>query len=368
MHTYYDILGISVKATQEEILRAYREKIIKAHPDRGGKAEDFIKIRKSYEILSDSYMRFKYNQWIIKNNRYYWGNLLKEFTVKICKDKNLESKIISILDINDGLYLELNGKPSEAGAAKAIKSCLMIIQKNNPECYKQCLELNAICNDIILTHRPFSPKTQFAFKEKAFKFILYFAFILIIICFSVFITEISSMEKESVSHGDDHKLVEEVSSQPGYKETIFQTGDIPYSSHFGNGEYDDKSLSKLIIENFSDKSAVVLLETVDNIVIRNIFIQHGDSFTMKHIPNSKCIIKVMFGNSWNSSKNNGEYFPNGGFMKNISYMQSRHDDLFDFTPIIHTDRVEYPTYSITLHTVKNGNLRTQSIDEEEFFK
>ena len=86
---------------------------------------------------------------------------------------------------------------------------------------------------------------------------------------------------------------------------------------------------------------------------------------MKHIPAYDCIIKVMFGNQWNSSKSNGEGYTPGGFMEHPSYMQS--SDIFDFNPIRLDNAIKYPTYSITLHKVENGNMQTEDIDKETFF-
>ena len=78
-------------------------------------------------------------------------------------------------------------------------------------------------------------------------------------------------------------------------------------------------------------------------------------------------IKVMYGNSWNSEKNNGTNLPKGGFMKNVSFTKSKNNDLFDYTFENSYDGISYPTYSITLHKVRNGNMETVSIDKEDFF-
>jgi hypothetical protein len=47
----YRILGVRPDATPEEIKAAYREKIRKAHTDRGGKHEDAAEINAAYAIL-----------------------------------------------------------------------------------------------------------------------------------------------------------------------------------------------------------------------------------------------------------------------------------------------------------------------------
>ena len=63
---YYAILGVSEKATQLEIKKAYRRMARKYHPDRNGNGahgEDMIKrINAAYEILSDHHKRAQYDE------------------------------------------------------------------------------------------------------------------------------------------------------------------------------------------------------------------------------------------------------------------------------------------------------------------
>lgn len=48
----YRVLGLSGEATAAEVKAAYRRRVGEAHPDRGGSASEFIKVRAAYEILS----------------------------------------------------------------------------------------------------------------------------------------------------------------------------------------------------------------------------------------------------------------------------------------------------------------------------
>jgi DnaJ-class molecular chaperone len=47
----YEILQIQRNATDEEITKAYRRMSLKYHPDKGGTADEFIKINMAYQIL-----------------------------------------------------------------------------------------------------------------------------------------------------------------------------------------------------------------------------------------------------------------------------------------------------------------------------
>ena len=152
-----------------------------------------------------------------------------------------------------------------------------------------------------------------------------------------------------------------------YEEVNYYTGDMPYKNYYGKGVFDKSSLSKLTFVNSSFTDAVVLLCNVNGQVIRHNYIKKNITFTMPNIPSGTYIIKVMFGNSWNPKKNNGENFPTGGFMKNVSFIKSMDNDSFNFVPDKTCDGVIYPTYSVTLHKVQNGNLRTDEISKSDFF-
>ena len=63
---YYDILGVSKRATDEQLKIAFRKKALEYHPDRN-KSKDaeakFKEINEAYQILSDSEKRAKYDQF-----------------------------------------------------------------------------------------------------------------------------------------------------------------------------------------------------------------------------------------------------------------------------------------------------------------
>jgi hypothetical protein len=48
----WDTLGVPPSATDEEVKRAYRQRALETHPDRGGDAEAFRAVQRAYEVAS----------------------------------------------------------------------------------------------------------------------------------------------------------------------------------------------------------------------------------------------------------------------------------------------------------------------------
>ncbi|MGC4087715.1 MAG: J domain-containing protein [Polyangiaceae bacterium] len=47
----YEVLGVSAQATPEEVKRAYRQRALETHPDRGGTAEAFRRVHSAFESI-----------------------------------------------------------------------------------------------------------------------------------------------------------------------------------------------------------------------------------------------------------------------------------------------------------------------------
>ncbi|MFC1663977.1 molecular chaperone DnaJ [Patescibacteria group bacterium] len=63
MKDYYQILGVSNNASQDEIKKAYRKLAHKYHPDKGGDEKKFKEINEAYQTLSDKEKRSQYNRF-----------------------------------------------------------------------------------------------------------------------------------------------------------------------------------------------------------------------------------------------------------------------------------------------------------------
>lgn len=67
MSNHYQILGVSQNASLTEIKSAFRQLAKKYHPDRNSSsdaANKFLQIKKAYDVLSNSRLRFRYDQML----------------------------------------------------------------------------------------------------------------------------------------------------------------------------------------------------------------------------------------------------------------------------------------------------------------
>ncbi|MFA5948278.1 MAG: molecular chaperone DnaJ [Candidatus Gracilibacteria bacterium] len=63
MTDYYEILGVTKSASQDEIKKAFHKLAHKYHPDKGGDEKKFKEINEAYQVLSDTQKRAQYDQY-----------------------------------------------------------------------------------------------------------------------------------------------------------------------------------------------------------------------------------------------------------------------------------------------------------------
>lgn len=159
------------------------------------------------------------------------------------------------------------------------------------------------------------------------------------------------------------KIFENPNSSPSkYRGNQLKNGTSPLDACFGKGVYSQNAWLKFDNSNKSD-AVVCLVRSYDQKTIRNEYIRAGAIFEMSKIPSGTYYIKVYYGNDWNPNKKNFCGI-NGAFERNVSFSKS--DKIGDQIKIENTSR-SYTTGTITLYAVENGNMTTESIDEEDFF-
>ena len=66
--SYYNVLGVSKSATQQEIKNAYRKLAKIHHPDSGGNSDEFKQINEAYSVIGDKQKRYDYDSEIIQED------------------------------------------------------------------------------------------------------------------------------------------------------------------------------------------------------------------------------------------------------------------------------------------------------------
>ena len=61
MKNYYDILGVSEDASNDQIKKAFKNIAKKEHPDRGGNETVFKEANEAYDTLKDTKKRQEYD-------------------------------------------------------------------------------------------------------------------------------------------------------------------------------------------------------------------------------------------------------------------------------------------------------------------
>ena len=105
---YYKILNVDIKATDEEIRKAYHKMALKYHPDKN-KASDaeerFKEVVEAYEVLSDPFKRRGYNLSRRLNEEYKFtlsDNILK-FSKHFFSQENISKFTDVVNNFSDGM-------------------------------------------------------------------------------------------------------------------------------------------------------------------------------------------------------------------------------------------------------------------------
>lgn len=161
-------------------------------------------------------------------------------------------------------------------------------------------------------------------------------------------------QSQDFASGDNKNVVSEVAdvvdqvveSSP-YVDNHLQTGSAPYSS---NSAYGDNS-TITVRTSSSDNDVVVIVKSYGEMV-RNAYIQGGDSYTF-NLPSGNYQVFFYGGKGWDPTKDMNGY--QGGFVYQETFSK---DDPID----LDGQRLEYE-----LILQQNGNFQTKGSSENEVF-
>jgi molecular chaperone DnaJ len=123
---YYDILGVSKNASQDEIKRAYRKLAMELHPDRNPSkeaTEKFKKINESYAVLSDPEKRKQYDMYGPDSfsQHFTQEDIFRNFDI----DEVLRNMGFNFGFGNEGTVFDMFGFGTQKGRAADIGSSIL---------------------------------------------------------------------------------------------------------------------------------------------------------------------------------------------------------------------------------------------------
>ena len=154
-----------------------------------------------------------------------------------------------------------------------------------------------------------------------------------------------------------------------HAQNSLQDGASPYNSFFGPGVYHEHSYNEIEFKNTQSSDVVVcLVDYYSGKTIRNEYINKGNTFKMTKLPNGTYMVKVFYGNDWNSNKVMADGMLRGGFNSNESFsISDRSTDLLKLHQYETSTRINYSIIEVTLYAVYNGNMDQRKISEDDFF-
>ncbi|MEO8513568.1 MAG: hypothetical protein ABI543_08415 [Ignavibacteria bacterium] len=147
----------------------------------------------------------------------------------------------------------------------------------------------------------------------------------------------------------------------------YNTGDTPSCLTF-KPKYDFKLENFLRISVGGNSDIVVkLMNNSTSECIRYVYINGGDTYEIKSIPEGYYYVKIAFGSDWRKSLALGTCFAK--FIDNNEYL--RGEDILDFNLVKTPYGYEVPFYELKLDvytTNKNNSFDSEQISEDEFLK
>lgn len=371
---YYSILGVPPKASQEEIKAAYRNAVKLYHPDLNNNSEasrqQFIRVQQAYEVLSDPQQRARYDAELQRRlelflrgaaNRSYQTTYRpkpKPTPRDPAKQAKFENRIfitklatIGVLIVvvivlgvwhvrdlrrsnqlvGEGLVVDI-GMTEVAQVDSVTAESTVSVPGDDAQNVEQ-----TVPND---NHAKINALLGYRDGETG---------------------DNAASAAKNAQTGD---------SSPAVQSSVsLATGAKPYAAMYGSGRYDSESMSYLEVKSSVETDAIVMLyDTRTGRVVRHAYLRAGATYKLRQLPSGIFDMRVYQGVNWNPNKYMGPNAPTGGFESEESFTVCRPADYLDMRHTESYNGVSYPTYTVTLYKVRNGNLDMQNTSSRTFFQ
>lgn len=158
------------------------------------------------------------------------------------------------------------------------------------------------------------------------------------------------------------------SQEADFEEISYKTGEKP-KCLLSAEKYDYKIENFLKIVVGRNTNVIVKVHnTVNDECIRTVFINPGESYEIKYIPEGIYYLKIAFGNFW-MEKKLADNKCEGKFQQEVYYKKG--EKPLDFNTVKTENGIKIPNFELKLEIYKlnkKNEYKSTQITEEEFFK
>jgi hypothetical protein len=158
------------------------------------------------------------------------------------------------------------------------------------------------------------------------------------------------------------------SQEDNFEEKSYKTGEKPdciaSSERF---DYKTENFLKIVIGR-NTNVVVKVHNTINDECIRCVYINAGETYDIKNIPEGVYYLKIAFGNFWMENKV-VEQKCEGKFQQEVYYKKG--EKLLDFNTVKTEKGIKIPNFELKLEVYKKNKkneYKSSKITEEEFFK
>jgi pSer/pThr/pTyr-binding forkhead associated (FHA) protein len=171
-------------------------------------------------------------------------------------------------------------------------------------------------------------------------------------------------EAKRVASAEEARKKEEAAAKLVERNKVYPrpvNGFSPYDKYFGKGIYGNTTNSFIVKNSNASDAVVLLVNAYSKKKIRNEYVRKGANFEMTGVPNGTYYLEWFSGNDWSPNFKVGSNYK-GGFRSDSSFTKTK--DRKDWMEVGYT----YESWTITLYNVPNGDVESQKINANDFFK
>ncbi len=398
MKDYHHILGVRKGASQDEIKSAYRQAVLKYHPDRKGTpSQRFYDIQEAYEVLTGKKQGASHSDLY---SSLIWRLQMKEYAlvpnvIRMNADKRVvrpqEKVNVTFVLTGIGKIVYIKGLHSHFDVIEGPKVQSGLFQegkKINVKWFytytlqpkkKGYLTLGpclAVVNGKKIRSSPFYIKASNHINTQSssrigWRYYSYVALLFVIIAIGSVIANQLIPKTEPGANlrkaQPVNKIFDDQLDTESSGTNHLQTGSSPLDSYLENIALDEGSGNMIRFINGPYYDALVCLaDAQTGEVVRNVYIRAGDVYEMNDIKKGTYFLRLIKGHNWVPDKEAFGKGIRGGFQ--YEKVTKKFEDQAHRFHMDQTDKdgnARSVTYRVKLYSTANGNMKGENVSPEQ---